>query len=230
MLRLSAYFQCWEKPCIRKEDVILGLPDDFLEKVRSQFTNHYIFSENERYTESFIAALRELHLSQYDVIFVNGLDTEADDNHHRQRSREWTLHFDLWISRFWTIMYPRIKYYAAYSDHIIPCHPPAKGTTAKLRFDLISSLHVRNKGVNFGRDIPRDVSFLGYQLWVSDIAHVITLGEHCNLSTDIVEGDIVDSGASKTISPDKDRFIDFQEISGRVLKVASGHIMRNATH
>ena len=57
MLCLSTFFQCWEKLCICKEDIILGLPTDYLEKVRAQFNKNYITSENERYTQPFLNCL-----------------------------------------------------------------------------------------------------------------------------------------------------------------------------
>ena len=163
MLRLSTYFQCWEKSYICKEDILLGLPTDYSEKVRSQFNNHYITTETEMYTQPFINCLRDLDIISYDCVFENGIDVESLDVHHRLRSKDWLRHLDLCIQIFWAEINPRIKNYAAHSDFINADNLPVKETTTRLRFNFISSRRVI-KGINFGTDIPRDVTFLGYQL------------------------------------------------------------------
>ena len=54
--------------------------------------------------------------------------------------------------------------------------------------------------------------FLCCQLWVPNtIAHVVIRGEHCNLSTDIVGGDIVDSGPSCQTTTVLQDFRNYQE-------------------
>ena len=81
------------------------------------------------YTQPFINCLRDLHIIPYNCVFENGIDVDSLDENHRRTSKDWLRHFDLRIQMFWIKIYPRIKYYAAYSDFINADNPPVKETT-----------------------------------------------------------------------------------------------------
>ena len=89
MVRLAIYYQCWEKDCIRFEDIIMGLPERFLAKVRHQFCNQHIKGHFGRYSIGFLCNLQMLHERQWDCVFNSACDTLHDKLLGAQRCLTW---------------------------------------------------------------------------------------------------------------------------------------------